>query len=286
MQKILIATDFSPTSAVVLKFGTYLAEMMQLDLRIVHIFDTNFTFMEAVSTGAVEAKKQELQQKLAAFTKANVTPVFALNGGAKDWIPAVSVEVYTGFPEQQLRWLASSEDVAFVMLGGLGAGMHLHPPSLFGGVAKAMALKSTRPCLLVPPDYGFPELKKMAIAFDTAENLPVISGLPKCMVEALKPKVSFVHVQGVHELDEQEAVRQRQLLNQSWEELFPDYPYDFDLLAGGEVVDRLLRYTGENDIDLLVLGGKRRGFWEDLFQASHLKPIIRRCTIPLLIMPF
>lgn len=285
MQKILIAVDFSPTSAAVVRFGTYLAEMMHLDLRVVHIFDTNFTIMEAVSSGAVAAKKQSLQKKLEAFTQKNATPVFALSGSAKDWLPAVSVEVHTGFPDQQLRWLASSEDIALVILGGLGAGTHIHPPSLFGGVAKAMALKSIRPCLLIPPDYGFPGIEKMAIAFDTAENLPAISELPKDIVEALQPIVSFVHVQGAKELQEKEALRQQKLLEESWEAIFSEYPYDFDLLAGGEVVDRLLRYTEDNAVNLLVLGGKRRGFWESLFTTSHLKPIMRRCKIPLLIMP-
>lgn len=285
MQRILIAVDFSPTSAAVLRFGAYLAEAMDLDLWVVHIFDKNFTFMEAVSTGAVEAKKQQLHGKLEAFIQVNTEPVFAVSGSANDRTPEIVVEVYTGFPEQQLRWLSSSEGVAFVMLGGIGAGAHPNPPSLFGGVAKAMALKSPRPCLLIPPEYGVPKVNKIAIAFDTAENLPAISGLPKTLVEAIRPVVSFVHVEGAKELQEAEALRQRELLHLSWEATFPDYPYDFDLLAGGEVVDRLLQYTEVSSIDLLVLGGKRRGLWESLFQPSHLKPIIRRCQIPLLIMP-
>ena len=56
MKNILVPVDFSDTSATALRFGTYLAEVMDLDLRVVHVFDANFSFAQAISTGALLAE--------------------------------------------------------------------------------------------------------------------------------------------------------------------------------------------------------------------------------------
>lgn len=98
MGNILVPVDFSDTSAAALRFGTYLAEVMNLNLRAVHVFDANFSLAQAISTGALLAEKERREQQLKTFVERYAYPVLATFQGNLTTIPAVHSEVFEGFP--------------------------------------------------------------------------------------------------------------------------------------------------------------------------------------------
>ncbi|MEM1359882.1 MAG: hypothetical protein AAGF89_16875, partial [Bacteroidota bacterium] len=128
------------------------------------------------------------------------------------------------------------------------------------------------------------KVKRLAIAFDNADEIIRISQFTRSIVKALRPEVRYVHVKKANWRKEIET--EDDFMNLTWGKGFPSYTFKFDILPEGDVVDRLTQYTEAEEIALLVLGGKRQGFWRRLFEKQHLKTIVRAGKIPMLVVPF
>ncbi len=283
MKKIIVPVDFSDTAAAAVRFATYLAEVMNLDMTVLHVFDAMLSGSQSISTRAREQEQERLTAELRTFVHRNADPVLATFQGRIDTLPAIRILTEEGAAAQRILWETTGEDTALMVMGGVGAGAGLHPPGLFGGVARTVALKGSCPLILIPPDYGDPKVERLAIAFDDAEQVRQLAGFTQTIIKALRPEVHFVHVAKADWTAE--ADNEADFLRLSWETEFPGHAFKFDALPEGNVVDRLLHYTLREEIGLLVLGGERRSFFERLFQPGHLRPLIRQCEVPLLIIP-
>jgi len=283
MKNILVPVDFSDTSATALRFGTYLAEVMDLDLRVVHVFDANFSFAQAISTGALLAEKEKLKEELALFTKQHTYPVLATFQGNLETLPAIKRQVIEGFPAKVIRQLSEEGETELVVMGGVGAGKNDTAPGLFGGVASGVVLHGSCPAILLPPGYGYPSVPSMAIAFGKAEEIQQMGGIVRKLIKTLRPEVRFVHVAGSEEAPEWE--NDDKFLDLALEPGFPSYTFSYDALPPGPVARRLLDYTKKKEIGMLVLEHGIRNLWDSLFTKSQVKPIMRSCEVPLLVVP-
>lgn len=284
MKKIIVPVDFSDTAAAALRFGTYLAEVMNMDLEVVHVFDANFSFAQAVSTGALRAEQERLTKQLEAFTRKHAYPVLATFQGNLDILPAVKTTVVEGYPGPTVQLLSAQDDVALMVMGGVGAGDEVNPKTLFGGVAQKVTNGGGCPVILLPRGYGYPKIERLALAFAEAEDIKDMSAITRPLIKALHPEVYFLHVR--HPDLEVELENEETFLTLATAPGFPSYTYRYETLPSGQVTNQLLDYAKDKAIGLLVVGGKRRGFWNQLFHKSHLKPLVRKTAVPLLVVPF
>ncbi|NJB87682.1 nucleotide-binding universal stress UspA family protein [Lewinella marina] len=284
MKRIVVPVDFSATSAAATRFGTYLAETMKMDLSVVHVFDVRLSTSQTISSRARAAERQRLEDRLSYFTRRNVEPVLATFQGRMDVLPAVKTLALEGGAAKQLTELSHAEDVGLIVMGGVGTGAGLQPPGAFGGVARAVALRGGCPVILIPKDYGYPRVERLALAFDGTDDIRHMSGFARKIIRALRPEVHFVHVAGRDA--EAEWQTKKEFLDLACGPNFPSYTYHLDELNHGPVVKQLLTYTERTGIDLLILGGERRGFLERLIAPGHLRPLINRSGVPILVIPF
>ena len=103
------------------------------------------------------------------------------------------------------------------------------------------------------------------------------------LLKALHPEVSFVHVESPE--DTGNLTEDESFLAMALGPDYPDYAFSYSALPPGPVVKRLLEYVNQKGIGMLVLGGKRRSFWEGLFAGSSLRPLVNRCEVPVLVIP-
>ncbi|WP_273445353.1 universal stress protein [Neolewinella agarilytica] len=283
MKNILVPVDFSNTSAAALSFGTYLAKVMDLDLKAVHVFDANFSFAQVVSTGALLAEKEGLTEKLNDFTQAHALPVLATFQGNLETLPTILTEVFEGSPPKMIRRLSERVETELVVMGGMGAGKSDNPPWLFGGVARKIGLRGGCPVILLPPGYSSPSVNRVAIAFGDAEDIKKTSLTTRRIIKALRPEVRFVHVSQNTQSFERE--NEEYFLSLALEPGFPSNTFSYDSLPPGPVAHSLLNYARDEKIGLLVLNHRKHSLWEDLFLKNHVKPLLRHSEVPLLIVP-
>jgi nucleotide-binding universal stress UspA family protein len=284
MRNIVIPIDFSKTSKTAIKFGTYLAELMQLNLRIVHVSDLVLSGAHSLTTPEQQRDENRLEERLAEFALANTPKVLAATEDVTKFAPQISLSVISGMAASQILSLSRETSTAFIVMGGVGAGAGIHPPGLYGSVATPVALRGTCPVLLIPKGYRFTSIKRLAIAFDDADEIIRISKFSRNIIKALQPEVRYVHVSKANWRKEIE--NEDDFMDLTWDNNFPGHSYEFDILPEGNVADQLHQYAKEMQLELLVLGGKRQGFWRRLFDANHLKPIIKASEVPMLVIPF
>ncbi|MEL7160970.1 MAG: universal stress protein [Bacteroidota bacterium] len=257
MLQIIVPVDFSETSATAVKFGTNLAELMGFDLRVVHVCDLVLSGKHSLTTQKRDEKA--LEEKLAEFTRENVAQVLLANRGRVAVTPKVKPSLLTGMATEQILALSREATTAFIVMGGVGTGAGITLPGVYGSVATLVATRSGCPVILIPKDYDSLAIERLAIAFDEADEIIRIGQFARSVVKALRPEVRYVHVTKVNWRKEIET--QDDFMDLTWGKGFPSYSFKFDVLPTGDVVDSLLQYVKDEQIDLLVLGGKRHGFW-------------------------
>lgn len=281
MKNLLVPVDFSDTSATALRFGTYLAEVLDLDLRVIHVYDASFSFAQVVSRGAMQVEQERLADKLRHFVQRNAFPVLATYQGDLEQLPAIKTEVIEGYPIKIIRKLSEAEDTELVVMGGVGAGTQLNPPGLFGGVARGMGLHGGCPVILLPADHGYPSITKMAVAFQNLNDVRELESITTRLCKVIRPELQFVHVGEDREDTGFSVASVKSALR-------PDFlPRHFFIvtLPQGPVTQRLLDHAETDKIGMLVIGHRERGAWEGLFSGSRAKPMMRHSTVPLMIVP-
>jgi nucleotide-binding universal stress UspA family protein len=285
MQKIIVPTDFSETSATALNYASYLADATGYDLEVLHIHDGyGETDRLLEKKGNMEARMQA-QRSIDQFIRFNIDPsTFTGSRDAEtDKHPLVKSSEVVGSPVDIIVAASKEEDVALIVMGGVGTGSVSTVTPIFGSVARSVAMQSACPVFLIPPGYGKPDIRVISISFEQVDPLKETSYGMDFLRKALKPEMRFVHVEDANA--SQEAKVELALLNTVMESDWPGYPVELDVLTAGPVSLKLTDYTLEENVDLLVLGRRKRGFFKRLFISSDTAPMLSYSAVPVLVIP-
>ncbi len=283
MKKILVPVDMSPSSGAALRLATYLAEVLDHNLEIIHVFDPLLSPSQTFFAGERIEEKVRLEREIESFSRREVDPVLATFQGRVDILPVVNVVVMEGIPAATITGLSQREDIALIVMGGVGAGSGTRPPGIFGSVARNVAAQSGCPVILLPKTYHFTGVERMAVAFEEPADIRAATSFLRKLIKGLHCEVRYVHVQATDQV--LEGKREEKFVEMSFGADFPSYTYKFDSLPAGKVAQSLLQYTVDSEIDLLVVGRKHRSFFDNLFHGGHLGPIVRKSEVPVLITP-
>lgn len=284
MPKIIIPTDFSDTSVHAIRYGCYLADLTGYEPEIVHIHD-GYDGDEAVVIKKGSARvRSRVRERLEKFVALHADAL-ALTGipDVPDAIPIIMCRELVGSAITQLEKLSEREDTAMIVMGGVGSGTPNQAMPLFGSVARAIALRASCPVFLIPQNYGVPQVRHSAIAFDKAPTLVELSAKSQFLREALSPKMHFTHVQYKDKV--REEMMEQELLNELLDNDFPGYPVEFDQLPEGDITNVLIDYALERDIDLLILGRHPHNFLRKLLLRPDISDIVGACAIPMMVVP-
>jgi nucleotide-binding universal stress UspA family protein len=284
MRKIIVPIDFSITSADALRFGCHLADATGYDLEAVHVYDGYDGAREFVVTKGSARVKARVKDMVEKFVQAHADPLTFT--GIKDEdqkLPLIKTREVVGSAINEIVKQSRREDVALIVMGGVGTGLSSRVTPVFGSVARAVAMRAECPILLIPKIAGTPEISKAAIAFDEVDALNELSEKTAFLRKALSLKMSFTHVAHPNPISEEhtEIDLMRTILNNA----FPDYNIDFDFLPTGDITNTLLDYTLERDVDLLIMGRHPRSYLMRLLVKSEISGLLDVSCAPILVVP-
>lgn len=284
MRKIIVPVDFSDTSADALRYGCYLADVTGYNLEVIHVhdgYDGEDGFI--VMKGAPRIRTRVLR-RLEAFTGMHADRMtFTATRNANGDLPLITCRELIGQAASRLLEASRQNDAALMVMGGVGSGLFTRVTPLFGSVARRVATKAGCPVLLIPQNSGVPKITNAAIAFDDAVTLVGLNKKSDFLRRALSVNLRFTHV--LFQDARLEEAMEMDLLHEILHKDFPDHTVDFDMLPAGDVTNRLIDYSLERDIDLLILGRHDRGFLMNLLVRSEIPDIVGASGIPLLIVP-
>ncbi|MEO0734178.1 MAG: universal stress protein [Bacteroidota bacterium] len=284
-KKIIVPIDFSITSADALKFGCYLADVTGYDLEAVHVYDGYDGDREFIVMKGSARVRARVKATLDKFVRVHADAMtFTGMHGAGDTTPMIKTREVISSAINQLVKQSRREDVALIVMGGVGTGLSSRVTPVFGSVARSVAMRAACPVLLIPQVAGVPDIKKAAIAFNEADALIELSEQTAFLRKALSPKMSFTHV--VYPDEAKEERMELDLMEAMMQDAFPEYyDVDFDLLPPGVVTKTLLRYTEDNAIDLLIMGRHPRNFLTRLLTKSEIAEMLGISGAPVLVIP-
>ncbi|CAH1000689.1 hypothetical protein LEM8419_01823 [Neolewinella maritima] len=273
MSKLIVPIDFSITSADALRFGCYLADLTGYDLEAIHVFDgydgdPDFT----VGRGSARVRGR-VRDMLDRFVHVHA------GTSAK----SIKTREVVGSAIHQLVLQSQREDVAMIVMGGVGTGLSSSVTPVFGSVARSVALQAACPVLLIPQLAGVPDIRKAAIAFDETETLMELSTRFDVLREAFNPHVSVIHV--LFQDTRREEHVELSLIKAMFHDTFPHRAVDFDFLPEGDLTERLTNYTKDHHIDLLVVGRQSRNLFTQLLVRSEVGHLLDVSGVPVLVIP-
>jgi nucleotide-binding universal stress UspA family protein len=283
MNKIIVPTDFSPTAAAALRYAYFLAEATGFMLEVLHVHD-GYGHVESprVKKGDLEAR-MAAQRSIDEFIRFNVKVTESVVGEGETSDVTISSREVTGTPTDALVAASRAADTHLIVMGGVGSGTVSTVTPFFGSVARTVADRAECPVLLVPKDYHQPVMRRASIAFDVVSALREISKGFDFLRVTLNPAMRLVHVRDFSE--KAEARKEIALMEEVLNTEFPGYPVELDLLNPGVTALQLLEYAQDEDIDLLVLGRRKRSFFKRFFVGSKIGPVLQHGGAPMLVIP-
>ncbi|MEM9528776.1 MAG: universal stress protein, partial [Bacteroidota bacterium] len=284
MPTILIPTDFSETAAAAFRFGSQLADALNYTVEVIHIHDGHTQDDRPLNKKGDLRSRAEIQGAIDQFIRFNLTP--AAYQEVQETViaeKAIKRSDIIGSPADAIIKLSKREDTKLIVMGGVGSGRTTSVSPIFGSIARSVALGADCPVFLAPLGGGVPSIKEVAIAFDDVDHLRKIDTAFSEIRQVLAPKMRFVHVQSKDKTGESDAA-EIDLLETVVTTDFPGYPVEYDALPSGKVSDQLLLYTDEQELDLLVLGQRKLGFFKRLFIGSEASKVVDGASIAVLVV--
>jgi nucleotide-binding universal stress UspA family protein len=282
LDKILLATDFSPSAEKAAAYAKALAKRFLSTVEVAHIFDPSVVICPEDATLGYTA---EMKEHLCAETIERVRDDFTLSR-----IKAIAVARKGHSPAHDLVELAKKDKADLVVTGtashtGLGR-------LILGSTAEGLIRNATCPVLTVGPNAApapedkplvferiiyatdfSPEAAKAAVfALSFAQDSG--SRLLLCYVDAATPPKTPVNI--LVDAAFKEALRR----------LVPEASYDWCnpefVVEHGEAATAILGLAERVKADLIVLGARKASFWLTHFERRLTPNLLAQAGCPVM----
>lgn len=268
MKTILVATDFSAAAMNAAVYAAEMAVSLKADILLFHSYDVPVSYSEipaAVSLDdiQVDAEKQieDVKKQLSSKAEGKLT---------------ITSEVRMGEFFAELKKLCEKVNPYLVIMGSQGttAAERL----LFGNHA-VYAMKHLKwPLITVPKDVKFSAIRKIGLACDFDE---VVNTIPVTEIKTLlKDFNAALHIvnTGKQKTFNPDIVFESGLLQEMLGAAKPNYHF----ISADDTDEGIIRFTEEQDIDLLIVLPKRHSLLEKMVHKSHTKQLVLHSHVPVM----
>lgn len=287
VRRILVPVDFSEYSMNACIYALNLAEKLDTDLKIFHVYyapiidlvpitdaysiqvdmDINLREMEARARKNLVAFVEEVRQMAIQRGLDNVKIGYSLR---------------EGIVEDEIAHMAKSYNPGLIVMGSKGKGEK--QSDIIGSVVYKVLDKTKVPVLAIPENSKFDPSRDVrnivyATDFDNSDKIAIRRLIS--IVSGFRIKLNCIHVSKDPEKtwDSQKMDN----LKQYFGKISPDTLVECTLVKGEDTFRQLEEYTTKNHVDLISLVNRKRGLLGRLFNPGLAKKLIYQSSIPLLI---
>lgn len=269
MKRILIPIDFTEASLNGLDYAFEFAKKAGGELHLFHAVSPHpmvkdVTTQEDLSDQEEDAKQklEDICERLASKNKRNgINYMF---------------HVEYGFAEDQILKIVKEKSIDFIIMGTKGS-----ESSIFGGSLSADILsKADCPVLVIPQDYNFTDISKIAFATDLKGNES----------EEVKFVVEFARLFGAHiaflNIQKNDPDNVQDIISTGFDLLNVSEYQDmsFHVIEEGDVLEGIQYFAKKERADMIVMSTYRKNLFERILAKSHTRKIVNETHLPLLAM--
>ncbi|MBS1669064.1 MAG: universal stress protein [Bacteroidetes bacterium] len=268
MNTILVATDFSDASLNAVNYAADMASMIHADLFMLHVCEMPIGINE-ISVIYTESESLPKYEKYMLEQKNKLNTKF---GGNLN----IGTEVCTGLFFSSLMDVCKRIKPYIVVIGTQGKSAM---ERFFLGAHAVYSMQHLEwPIMAVPLGAKFSGIKKMAIACDFVHVLETVP------IEAIKQlSTDFqaeLHIINYGKKDkfDSDVVFQSGLFQELFHKMKPIY----HLLNGENIVETVVVFAEQNQVDLLIVFPKSHGFVEQFVHKSSTKEMVLNSHVPII----
>ncbi len=271
INRILLATDFSPTANNALLYALDLAEAVGAEVSILHACRISSASSANYPSGYYEAVSTKEWQEQA---EANMKQL------KHDFLYAPKVKyhclIQTGLAADVIKQVAEEEKIDLIVMGTRRAeGMS----TWLGSVTVDTIKESFVPVLVIPESARFTHPKKVVLA-TSYTKVSDVSGLStlKSLLSFFEARLEILHV---HAPDKEYSMEQAHFRD-AIDGYFGELPHSLHTLDHPQVTEGIEQFVDRQATDLLVMLPQQHTFFEQLWHASQTKQMVFQTHIPLL----
>jgi len=286
MKKILVPTDFSIPAKNALIYAMHLAKEMQVDVKLCNaiMFPVDVPMAGEVSWPMVEYStlERESTQDLKTLAK-KVEGLFEMELAVDSFHPKLECVTGVGPVCDVVNNFSDSRSVTLIIMGMLGAGGFTQ--FLLGSSSRAMVETAKIPVLLIPKEFRFRTIQKIAFATDLSEkDIALIEGLAD-LARKVNAELLLVHVSD--QAPEGNSKNQKKIdafLNEitnkvNYHKIYYEHVWNVGIDNGLEWLSR------QGEVSILAMVHRKHHILYRIFKGSHTQRVKNRIQLPLLVLP-
>jgi nucleotide-binding universal stress UspA family protein len=282
MNTIIFPTDFSKHSENAAHYAWQLAKRVNARLILCNAFNVPAQEVMAAQVAWPLEDYDSMQKASALELKFLAGRLEKQTDKTDGNNPLVSCESQVGSVADVVGALAIKERAVLVVMGTSKSGGLVH--FLWGSKRNSLIEDVQVPLLMVPENYNYKSLKRIAFATDWNESdIEIIQTLAS-LARYDNAAILIIHVTNSEETEWLKSGDASVFLNQITCKV--NYPNIYYRQIKNDDVDKGLNWLMENgEIDILAMVHRQRSVIERLMKGSHTKALAQLNQVPLLVFP-
>ncbi|WP_281322193.1 universal stress protein [Flavobacterium aestivum] len=272
MKKILFPTDFSDASKNAFIYALKLADAIDAEIITLHVYELDSPAYLDVSIYLREIYEYEQLSDFENYK--DEVPILRSIAEANDLSHIkISNVLIQGYLVKEVVALSKKENTDFIVMGTRGV-THLREIFL-GNVTTKIMSECNATVLAVPEKCKYQPIDK--ILFATKFNMDDIEPLKKVQVFAsfFHSHIDCLNIKPPHTVYKDDFVV-------DFKNIFKEHDIAFHSELSNDIEGVILNFIEKNNINMIAIHERHRGFFEKLFEVSLSKKLTFHINIPIL----
>lgn len=279
IEKIFCPTDLHSSHDEALSYALALAKDHEATLYVCHVAAANELSDEAV---------HDLRAQLAATVQRHCFQDSSGRPGSPDWKPIIAL----GEAAEVIPRVAAQHHADLIVMHSR---RQTYAATLLGSTAEVVSRMAPCPVLITHPyehdwvnaETGEIRLKHILMAYDFSNDAEVALTLALFFAEEYQAALHLLHVIPTHSEAAKETIGELEKITLALQDALPEEAQLWcevnAVVREGVPYREILEYAEAHDIDLICLGVSGVGGAWQTFSDSHVEPILRQASCPVLI---
>ena len=286
VRKIIVPTDFSRRSEDACYFAVHLAQKLQAEIKILHVYEKPMGDVHVKETATFEAF---IRNTIIESEKKAKSEMLALLQRIKDYMNTHGIEgvkvhpsTIMGNPVRRIKKISTLYNPDLIVLGTVGK--REKSDSVLAGVANDIIKVLGIPVYAIPGPFNPEGFEKMNVLYATDFNEKSHTSLDQLLklMEPFDKRITCLHIDTANNPVDFERMDE---LNAFLKEEYSQHHLACRLIVDEDVYHGIKDYADKFDINLLSFTTRKHSIFTKLFKSSLFKKILQEANLPILIFP-
>lgn len=286
VRKIVVPTDFSKDSEEACQYAVHLANMLQAEIKLLHVFKNPVSEVKMQSNETYEHYINELAREEERRAKEEMV---AFTNRIRKYIADLGIEgvfihcvLAMGNIVEIMKEISRNYHPDLIVVGTKGR--REGTSSVFSGTARELVTELGIPLLAIPGPRPLDDFEKLKVIYATDFNENDHTSLNRLLLimESFNKQITCIHIDTEHNPASEDRMDE---LNGYLEREYVQHDIQCRLIDDQEVSQGIKDFAASTGANMLSFTIQKHSIFEKLFKPNLFKKILQEASLPILIFP-